>query len=92
MRARLILACSLLAAVWGAPVQATSQDTAVKANNELSVTPVRKTCDCVRQHPSGFPYIEPRITECKTFKDAQGKVKSIDCINCYTVCSTKPTS
>lgn len=53
---------------------------------------VRKTCECVRKHPSGFPYIEPRITTCKVAKNGQGHVKSLDCLNCYTICSDKPAS
>lgn len=53
------------------------------------VETVRKTCECVRRHPNGFPYIEPRITICKTYKNADGHVKSLDCLNCYTICSDK---
>jgi hypothetical protein len=85
---------SILAAVAFAlavPAFATSQEAASKENG-LSAQSVRKTCDCVRQHPSGFPYIEQRITECKTYKDAQGKVKALDCMNCYAVCTDKPAS
>jgi len=55
------------------------------------VETVRKTCECVRRHPNGFPYIEPRITTCKTYKNSQGHVKSLDCLNCYALCSDKPT-
>jgi hypothetical protein len=55
------------------------------------VETVRKTCECVRRHPNGFPYIEPRITTCKTYKNAQGHVKSLDCLNCYALCSDKTT-
>lgn len=54
------------------------------------VESVRKTCECVRRHPNGFPYIEPRITTCKTYKNSQGHVKSLDCLNCYALCSDKP--
>lgn len=56
-----------------------------------AVETVRKTCECVRRHPNGFPYIEPRITTCKTYKNSQGHVKSLDCLNCYALCSDKPT-
>lgn len=73
------------------PALAASQDASGQGNG-LTTQTVRKTCDCVRQHPSGFPYIEQRITECKTYKDAQGKVKALDCMNCYAVCSDKPAS
>jgi hypothetical protein len=68
-----------------------SQSTSQNENGLTSQT-VRKTCDCVRKHASGFPYIEQRITECKTYKDAQGKVKSVDCMNCYAICTDKPAS
>lgn len=57
-----------------------------------SVESVRKVCDCVRKHPNGFPYIEQRITTCKTYKNAEGHVKSLDCLNCYALCSDKPAS
>lgn len=63
-----------------------------KNAEELEAETVRKTCDCVRQHPSGFPYIEQRMTFCKTYKDAAGHVKSFDCLNCYALCSDKPAS
>lgn len=53
------------------------------------VESVRKTCECVRRHPNGFPYIEPRITTCKTYKNAEGHVKALDCLNCYALCSDK---
>ncbi|NTV94124.1 MAG: hypothetical protein HGA75_01745 [Thiobacillus sp.] len=70
---------------------------ALAADNEgakttEAVESVRKVCDCVRKHPSGFPYIEQRITTCKTYKNADGHVKSLDCLNCYALCSDKPAS
>ena len=48
---------------------------------------VRKTCDCVRRHPSGFPYIEPRTVTCKAAKSGADGVPG--CINCYSVCAEK---
>ena len=57
-----------------------------------AIEAVRKVCDCVRKHPNGFPYIEQRITTCKTYKNAEGHVKSLDCLNCYALCSDKPAS
>jgi len=88
MQARFKILAALAFAL-AVPAFAASHD-AGQQDNGLSTQAVRKTCDCVRQHPSGFPYIEQRITECKTFKDAQGKVKALDCMNCYAVCTDKP--
>jgi len=90
MQARFSILAALAFAL-AIPAIAASQDAGAQANG-ISTQTVRKTCDCVRQHPSGFPYIEPRITECKTYKDAQGKVKALDCMNCYAVCADKPAS
>lgn len=80
---------AVLAFALTVPAYAVSTD-AAQSENGLHAQTVRKTCECVRQHPSGFPYIEPRITECKTYKDAQGKVKTLDCMNCYAICADKP--
>ncbi|MFA5081949.1 MAG: hypothetical protein WC474_05325 [Hydrogenophilaceae bacterium] len=81
----------LMATLFGTAVFA-AEDGTIKVNNGESVESVRKTCDCVRQHPSGYPYIEPRITTCKTYKNAEGHVKSYDCLNCYALCTDKPAS
>lgn len=68
---------------------ALGEETNGAKNGEVET--VRKTCECVRRHPNGFPYIEQRITTCKTYKNAQGHVKAMDCLNCYALCSDKPT-
>jgi hypothetical protein len=83
-----------LMALVGTPALAAENDAAKSeaAKNGDQIETVRKTCECVRRHPSGFPYIESRITTCKTYKSAQGHVKSLDCTNCYSLCSDKPTS
>ncbi|MFZ5484490.1 MAG: hypothetical protein ACOZB0_09700 [Pseudomonadota bacterium] len=57
-----------------------------------STATVQKTCECVRRHPSGFPIIEPRLTSCKVTLDGRGQVLTTECVNCYSVCSDKPTS
>lgn len=84
---RTIIIGVFLAALFGAPAMAAQADAG--KNGEMMET-VRKTCECVRRHPNGFPYIEPRITTCKTYKNAEGHVKSLDCLNCYMICSDKP--
>lgn len=76
----LFLTTLLSPAVFGAGAESVK-------NGEVET--VRKTCDCVRRHASGFPYIEQRITTCKTYKNEQGRVKSLDCLNCYTLCAEK---
>lgn len=87
---KIIIGYLLFAATsFGASV-ALAEDEGVK--NGASVETVRKTCDCVRRHPNGFPYIEQRITTCRTYKNAEGHVKSFDCLNCYALCSDKPAS
>ncbi len=88
MRYAMMAAAFVLAALSG-PVQAAETD---PGKNGESIEMVRKTCECVRRHPSGFPYIEPRITTCKVAKNGQGHVKSMDCLNCYALCTDKPAS
>lgn len=73
-------------------VAAAGDQAEVNGAGNGDVETVRKTCECVRRHPNGFPYIEPRITTCKVAKSSQGHVKSLDCLNCYTLCSDKPSS
>jgi hypothetical protein len=52
--------------------------------------PVNKQCDCVRKSGSGFPYVETRKMQCKTYKDAAGKTCRVECSNCYSVCLDSP--
>ncbi len=84
-----IVGVSLFMTMWLSPVAFGAATENAKGH---SVETVRKTCDCVRRHPSGFPYIEQRITTCKTYKNEQGRVKALDCLNCYTLCTDKATS
>jgi hypothetical protein len=84
---RRIIIGILLATLFGVP-PALAGSNADKAGD--AVETVRKTCECVRRHPNGFPYIEPRITTCRTFKNAEGHVKALDCLNCYAICADKP--
>lgn len=77
----------LLAALGNLAVAAAETDA---GKNGEQIETVRKTCECVRRHPNGFPYIEPRITTCRTYKNGQGHVKSLDCLNCYALCSDRP--
>jgi hypothetical protein len=91
MRTVIIGISMLLATLVGGVALASEGDGAKNGNGE-AVETVRKTCECVRKHPNGFPYIEPRITTCKTYKNGNGQVKSLDCLNCYALCSDKPAS
>lgn len=84
-----LIVAAFLTALWGAPAQAADSNA---GKNGETVETVRKTCECVRRHPNGFPYIEPRITTCKTYKNADGHVKAFDCMNCYALCADKPAS
>ncbi|TCJ11758.1 hypothetical protein EZJ19_13950 [Parasulfuritortus cantonensis] len=86
---RTIMTGLLLCAMAGL---ATATLAADAAKNGEVVETLRKTCDCVRHHPSGFPYIEQRIATCKTYKNSQGHVTAFDCPNCYALCSDKPAS
>lgn len=52
--------------------------------------PVRKQCDCVRKSGSGFPYIETRKAECRTYRDTAGRTCRVDCPNCYAICLESP--
>lgn len=83
----MILGFSLLLSAFFSVSAAGGESDGAK-NREVET--IRKTCECVRRHPNGFPYIEPRITTCKTFKNAQGHVKALDCLNCYALCADKP--
>ncbi|MDD3528979.1 MAG: hypothetical protein PHS77_03805 [Gallionellaceae bacterium] len=84
-----LIVAAFLSALLGTPALA-ANDNAGK--NGETVESVRKTCECVRRNSDGFPYIEPRITTCKTYKNADGHVKAFDCMNCYALCAEKPTS
>lgn len=86
----IILGISLLAAALFGTGAFAAETTKVSDGNSVEST--RKTCDCVRKHPNGYPYIEQRITTCKTYKNAEGHVKAYDCLNCYALCSDKPAS
>ena len=51
-----------------------------------------KQCDCVRKSGSGFPYIETRKAECRTYRDGAGKTCRVDCPNCYAICTETTAS